>query len=212
MLSNMKETLPASRSGNACELPLYGTGSGAYALQQQHGLQVREGSVALRRIVDLAVVGLDPGDKLGQVLRRDRRMDVQNVWCVGKQRDRLEIAGDVASRRSVKMPGDDLVGERREEQVVAVGGSFGAGLHTDHATRTGPILDVDLLTEPRAEPLRDRTREDVGRTRRRESDDHVERLARVRLRHGTPGERKGAEPRAQSTTPDDAQGVATSEH
>ena len=172
-------------------------GLDAQRLQQQLGLQVREGAVALGCVVDLAVVGLQPGDEFAHVLGRYRGMDVEHMRAVGEQGDGFEVARDVRRGLGIEVTRNRLIGERAEEQVVAVRRRLRAGFHADHAARAGLVFHDHGLLQVGAHGLPHGAREDVGRAARRKRDKHAQRTIRKSGTLGAGGKTRAGKNGAQ---------------
>jgi hypothetical protein len=75
--------------------------------------------------------------------------------------------------------------------------------HADVASSTGCILDVELLSKPVGQLLRNKARDHVRLTTRRKRDDHSHRPHRIALRHRqtrTSNQSRTADQQIQETT------------
>ena len=83
-------------------------------------------------------------------------------------RDRRDVADEIEIELVVERR-VDRVGERDQEQRVAVRRRAHDRLGADIAAGARPVLDDEWLAEPLRQPLADQARDDVGRRRRRQS-------------------------------------------
>ena len=101
-------------------------------LQHLHR-QVRGRAVAGRRVVELARLALRERDEFGQRLRRDLRIDHQQVRRDRDQRDRREVLDRIVGQLRVGARRDGVRARRADGQRVAVRRRLGRGVGADGA-------------------------------------------------------------------------------
>ncbi|MNL05444.1 hypothetical protein D3C87_1260420 [compost metagenome] len=134
-------------------------------------------------------------DQLGQVLRRQGRVDGEDQRALADQGDRLEILDGVVVQVRVQAGRD---GQRRyvaKQQGVSVGlrASHRGGAY--RAARAGLVLDDDLLAQRVVQLLRQRARQRVGRAAGREGHHDADGLVRIRLGVRRSAQTHGQQPR-----------------
>ena len=125
-----------------------------------------------------ARVGLDPGDELGEVLRR-QRVAADHQHRIGRQlRDRLEIAQQIVGQR-VDRAVDHVRAPVADAQRVAVGCRFRDAADADAAGGAGDVFDDDILPERAAHMLGHQAPHHVGRAAGGERHHHGDRPRRI---------------------------------
>ena len=137
-------------------------------------------AVAARTIVDLAGIRLGRGDQVGRGLVGGVVVHHEAPFDRRDQRYWLEVLEDVPRHCGVEIGqhGHDAVVEPADG--VAVRRCLGDPLGADQARRPGLILDNDRLPHALRHALRNDPRSIVDGTRRRERDNHLDRLVRIR--------------------------------
>src|SRR6516165_10229975 len=138
-------------------------------------------SIAARRHVDLAWVGLGIGDELGNRLRRNRWIHFHDKGDTGNARHRRSVADEIEIKFLVQR-GVDCIRRSGQEERIAVRCRAHDRLGGDVAAGVWPVLNNELLTEPLREPLSYQTRDDVARTTGAIADDDAYRPRRIGLR------------------------------
>ena len=131
--------------------------------------------------VRLVGIGLQPGDQLLEVVRRQGLATNDQLRVGRDQHDRLEILLQVvvaADRSAVADMGVPLA----DVDGVAVGRRARDAADADAAAGAADVLDDHRLTERGPHALRQDARHDVGRAARRERHDHRDRPRRIGLR------------------------------
>ena len=108
--------------------------------------EMRGGAGALRRVVQLAGIGLHVGDEFLAALGREIRPHHQHVRNLREHRDDLE-ALHLVVHLLVEIAVDRERRARRRHQRVAVGRRVIHGLGADIATGAGTVLDHEGLPE-----------------------------------------------------------------
>ena len=148
---------------------------------EQFARQMACRSVAARRHVDLARVGLGISDELGNGLRRERWVYRHNEGDRDDACDGCDVAEEVEIEFLVKRHIDR--GRRADqEEGVAVRRRIHDHLRTNIAAGSRPVLDDKLLAETLRQPLADQTSDDVGRSAGGKWDDDAHRPRRIGLR------------------------------
>jgi hypothetical protein len=137
-----------------------------------------------RQLVGLALRQID---QLLDALHADRGMHDQNVGRRGETNNRDEVLGEI-EREIGAHRGVDRIGDRPHQQRVAVLGSACDELGGERRSRSGLVLDHDLLAEELAHALPDDARGDVGARSRGETDHDPNRAVRIVV--GTRGKRR----------------------
>ena len=81
---------------------------------------MRKRAVALRRIVNLAIIGFEPGSKFSKILCRYRRVNIEDVRAIGHQADGVKISRKVRLGFRIQMPCNSLIGDCAEQHVVPI--------------------------------------------------------------------------------------------
>ena len=148
------------------------------------GRHVTRAAGARRCVGNLVRPRLGERDQLLDGAHRQRRVDDEHLRHQARERDRREILERIVAGVGNERRHDrERVGDR--EQRVAVGRRFRDELRADEAARARPIVDDHLLTEPFAEPRRERADDEVDVAAGRERHDDADRRARgMRLLSG----------------------------
>jgi hypothetical protein len=154
---------------------------------EQHAADI--GRRVLVDKIDLAGIGLHPGHKFGEVLRRKVVLGDHQLWIVGDQADRLKILFEIV----IELVDDaaDMGIPLADVEGVAIGCRAGDAPDPDAAAGTADIFNDDRLPERCAHALGQDTGGGVGRSARRERN-HQRDLARwigLRLRIGEAGQK-----------------------
>ena len=148
---------------------------------EQFARQMARRSVAARRHVDLARVGLGIGDELGNCLRRERWVYRHDEGDRDDACDGCDVAEEVETKFLVKRRIDR--GRRADqEECVSVRRRIHDHLRTNIAAGSRPVLDDKLLAETLRQPLADQTSDDVGRSAGGKWDDDAHRPRRIGFR------------------------------
>src|SRR5258705_8657430 len=138
-------------------------------------------SVAARRHVDLAWVGLGIGDELGNCLRWERWVYHHNEGDRDDACDGDDVAEEVEIKFFVKRRIDR--GRRADqEEAVSIRRRIHDHLRTNIAAGSRSVLDDKLLAETLRQPLADQTSDDVGRSAGSKWDDDAHPPPRIGLR------------------------------
>jgi hypothetical protein len=128
--------------------------------------------------VELAGIGLGVGDKLGDGLGRNRRVDLHDQRHALDLADRRDVLLEIEVELFVER-GVDRILRIDRHQRVAVGRHMGKGFGRDVAGGAGPGLDDELLVQPFRHEIRDQACDDVGGAAGRLADDHAHRARRI---------------------------------
>jgi hypothetical protein len=143
--------------------------------------QVAGRSRARGAVVQLARRALRERNEIGKDIDRLRRMHHDRHRRQRHQTDGREIPHRVVRKALVERLVDRVRADRRHQQRAAVGRSLRDGVGSQRATRAAPVVDDDDGFGGVAEHLRDRPRDDIGRTAGRKWDDEADLLAGERL-------------------------------
>ncbi len=153
-------------------------------LKQLAGDMLR-GSVAGRRHVDLARIGLGVGNELGNGLGWNRWIHQHYEWLANDARDWRDVADEIETELVVKCR-VDRVHRSYQEERVAVRSRTHDRLGTDVGAGARPVLDDEWLAEPPRQPLADQASDDVGSTAWRKRHNPAHRPCRITLRPNDP--------------------------
>ncbi len=138
-------------------------------------------AVAGRCHVQLSGIGFYIGDELGNVVGRDRRIDLQHVGHARHAGDRREVAFQI-ELGIVEERGVDRIHCGDKQQRVAVRRRRRDRFAGEIAGGAGPVLDDHRLAESAGYELSDQAGDNVGRAAGRESENQPDRAARIGLR------------------------------
>ncbi len=130
-------------------------------------------------ITQLAGVGLRIGDEFAHRPHRQRRAHHQHVRNFRHQRNRREIPDRIIGQLLIKRREYRGVGDRPEQECVAVRRRLGGGVRRDEAARAGSIVDDDVLAKCVAQRRRHDTRHEICRSTRREADQQTDGAMRI---------------------------------
>ncbi len=148
---------------------------------EQFARHVDRRSVAGRRHVELAGIGLGVGDQFGNRLDRQRRMHHHDVGKANDARDRLHLLHEIEIELVVER-GVDRVRRRDQQQRVAVRRGAQHGLGRDIGAAARPVLDDEGLPELFRQPLPHQARREVRRAAGRITDHEANRPRWIGLR------------------------------
>ena len=151
-----------------------------------HEMAVRAG--AGRAVAQLlALAGADDLLEFLDGFRLHGRMHHEDDRRPAEQGDVAEILDRVIADIRIDGRRDDMRGDPRHAERVAVGGGAGHLRRAEHAAGAGPVLDHELLLERFRELLGGDPPERVGAAARRVGHDDADRLRRPVLRAGASG-------------------------
>ena len=150
---------------------------------EQFARHVDRGSVAGRRHVELAGIGLGVGDQLGNGLDRQRGMHQHDVGEANDARDRLHLLHEI-ERQLVVERGVDRIRRRDQQQRVAVRRGAQHLLGGDIGAAARPVLDHEGLPEFLRKPLPHQARRHIRRAAGGVSDHEPHRPRWIGLRMG----------------------------
>ena len=153
---------------------------------EQLGGDVLRRADAGRGITDLAGIGFDIGDQLGNRLHRNRRIDLHHQRHAHDAGDRGDVADEIEIEILVQR-GVDGIRRGHREQRVAVGRRAHHRLGADIAAGARLVFDDEGLAEPLGEPLAHQPHDDVLRAAGGKADDQVHRPRRIVERKGATG-------------------------
>ena len=157
---------------------------------EQFARHVDRRSVAGRRHVELARIGLGVSDQFGDRLDRQRGVHHHDVGKANDAGDRLHLLHEIERQLVVKR-GVDRVRRRDQQQRVAVRRGAQHGLGRDIGAAARPVFDDEGLAELFRQPLPHQARREVRRAARRIADDEANRPRWIGLRARVSGcERK----------------------
>jgi len=113
-----------------------------------------------RRHVELARIGLDVGDELGNGLGRNRWIHHHDAGLANNARHWRDVADEVEIE-VVEERGVDGVRRPDQKQCVSVGRGTHDHLGGSIAARARPVLNDELLAKPLRQPLSDQARGDI---------------------------------------------------
>jgi len=134
-------------------------------------------SIAGRRKIDLAGIGLGLGNKLRNRLGRNRWIDLHDKRATANACDRRSVADEIEIQPIVKCDGNRVCRNDQKERM-AVGGRTRDRLGADVARSARSVLNDEWLAEALGQPLTDQARDDVGRAAGRKADDDAYRPRR----------------------------------
>ena len=130
-------------------------------------------------IENVAGMRLGVTHKLLERIDRNRFGERHQVVIFRHQRDRCNV-GELVGHVFVQQRVDRVeIGAKR--QAVTVRRLRQHVVERDHAAGAGLVLDIDFLTELRAEAIGDKTRRNVGRSAGKKADDEFDRAGRIGL-------------------------------
>ncbi len=151
-------------------------------LEQQAADMARraDAGIALR---DLALIGLEVGDELLQIVRRRRLLADDEKRLRRDQADRLEVVEQVVLER-IDGAGRDVGAPLADADRVAVGRRASDAADADGAAGAGRVLHDDRNAEHLAHAFGDEAADHVGRAADTERNHKRDRTRRIALRRG----------------------------
>ncbi len=154
---------------------------GARFVVEQLGCHVTRGCKAGGTECQAFGLALGQRDQLFQTVGRDRWMRHQHVGNHAEQSDRRKVLTEIEAR--LRLRWIKRVGDRRHEKRVSIGSGARHGFSGNHAAVTRPIFDHDRLTETDLHLLANKPGKDIRGRAGPESDDDLDRLRGIALRH-----------------------------
>jgi hypothetical protein len=139
---------------------------------EQLSSQMFRSTVASRRKVEFARIGLGVSDELGDGLGGDRWVDDQDQGQTDQSGDRRDVANEIEIQFFVERR-IDRIRRRADEERIAVRCRSDDGLGRDVVASSGAVLNDELLAEVLQQPLAHETCIDVGGTTGRKADDQM---------------------------------------
>ena len=101
-------------------------------------------------------------DEVGDRFDRGVCADFEHDGGVAEQADAREVLAWIERYGFLNVRIQRVSGDRAEADGVAIGRSFGHGVHADVAASTGAVFNDDRLTQCRAHILADDARDHIG--------------------------------------------------
>ena len=137
---------------------------------QQDCSEVRAGANAGGRHRYIVLIGFEPGNQLGQVLRRNRFFRSDEMGIGRQQHDRLEILDEIVRERVEGAIGDECAPIAAGDRI-AVGRGARDPAYADDPAGTTHIFDDDRLAERGLQVLGQQARKHIRRPARSERHD-----------------------------------------
>jgi hypothetical protein len=162
-------------------LVLHGVELGpAHGLQQFHA-QMRPRADTQAAVIDPARLVPGRRDQVAEVLHRERRMHHQGLADADETADRDEILRRIVRKLAVEIGIDGEGVLRGQQQRVAIGRRPCDRRRSNLIVGAALVLDHNRLPPFLGQPLRQGTRDNVGRSARSQGYDDGDRLARIGL-------------------------------
>src|SRR5262245_11976308 len=144
---NWTSTCPPSMAGRSVTAKRYVDQINASHHLEQFPGEVGYAPSSSRAHVDLAWIGFSVSYEFRDRFSRDGWNDHHDLATTGYARDRRDVANEIEIELLVKRR-ITRVRKTNQEKRVAIRGRIHDGLGGDVGTRTGPVLDDELLAGP----------------------------------------------------------------